>query len=79
MEFKNVKHVNPNELILNDEKFNILGIPKNYDELYNSIGQKGILTPLLINESNVVISGNIRLMIALELNLEVIIQNEMYL
>jgi hypothetical protein len=72
MEFKNVEHVNPNELIFNDEKFNILGTPKNYDELYNSIGQEGILTPLLINESNVVISGNIRLMIALELNLELV-------
>jgi hypothetical protein len=70
MEFKNVEHVNPNELIINDEKFNILGTPKNYDELYNSIGQEGILTPLLINESNIVISGNIRLMIALDLCLE---------
>jgi len=72
MEFKNVKHVNPNELILNAEKFNILGIPKNYDELYNSIRQKDILTPLLINESNIVISGNLRLMIALDLCLETV-------
>lgn len=72
MEFKNVKHVNPNELILNDEKFNILGIPKNYDELYNSIRQENILTPLLINESNIVISGNLRLMIALDLCLETV-------
>jgi hypothetical protein len=70
MEFKNVEHVNPNELILNDEKFNILGTPKNYDELYNSIGQEGILTPLLINQSNIVISGNIRLIIALDLCLK---------
>jgi hypothetical protein len=72
MEFKNVKHVNPNELILNDEKFNILGTPKNYDELYNSIRQENILTPLLINESNIVISGNLRLIIALDLCLETV-------
>jgi hypothetical protein len=72
MEFKNVEHVNPNELILNDEKFNILGTPKNYDELYNSIRQENILTPLLINESNIVISGNLRLIIALDLCLETV-------
>lgn len=70
--FKNTQLIDPKSLILNDEKFSILGKCKNYDELYESIKNEGILTPLLVNESNVVISGNLRLCIALELNLKMV-------
>lgn len=70
--FKNTQLIDPKKLILNDEKFSILGKCKNYDELYESIKNEGILTPLLVNESNIVISGNLRLCIALELNLKMV-------
>jgi len=70
--FKNTQLIDPKKLILNDEKFSILGKCKNYEELYESIKNEGVLTPLLVNESNVVISGNLRLCIALELNLTLV-------
>lgn len=68
--FETTKFVNPNELIINDEKFKNLGKSKNYGEIYDSIDKQGVITPLLVNKSNYVISGNLRLLIALELNME---------
>jgi hypothetical protein len=70
--FKDTRFIDPKELILNDEKFNILGTCKNYDELFESIQKEGIITPLLVNNSNIVISGNLRLCIALELKLDLV-------
>jgi hypothetical protein len=68
--FESTKLVNPNELLVNDEKLTILGRSKNYSEIYDSIEKQGIITPLLVNKSNYVISGNLRLIIALELNMD---------
>ena len=70
--FKNTQYIDPKKLILNVEKFSVLGKCKNYEELYKSIENEGIITPLLVNESNTVISGNLRLCIALELNLKMV-------
>ncbi len=70
--FKDTQFIDPKKLKLNVEKFEILGKCKNYDELYESIKKEGIITPLLVNESNDVISGNLRLCIALELNLKAV-------
>lgn len=70
--FKDTQLIDPKKLFLNVEKFSILGKCKNYQELYESIKNEGIITPLLVNESNIVISGNLRLSIALELNLKMV-------
>jgi hypothetical protein len=67
---KETESIDPKTLILNDIKLNILGKSKNFNELYKSINERGVLTPLLVNKSNIIISGNMRLYIALELNLE---------
>jgi hypothetical protein len=70
--FNNTQLIDPKKLILNDEKFSILGKCKNYEELYESIKNEGIITPLLVNDSNIVISGNMRLSISLELNMDLV-------
>jgi hypothetical protein len=70
--FKNTQYIDPKKLILNVEKFSVLGKCKNYEELYESIENEGIITPLLVNESNTVVSGNLRLCIALELKLKLV-------
>jgi len=46
-------------------------VPENYDSIKLNIMEHGIIEPLLVNkETNVVISGNLRLQIAGELNIE---------
>ncbi len=70
--FEKTKYINPNNLSINKEKFTILGRSKNYGEMCDSIRNQGILTPLLVNKSNTVISGNLRLIIALELNMKLV-------
>lgn len=70
--FEKTKYINPNNLSINEEKFTILGRSKNYGEMCDSIRNQGILTPLLVNKSNTVISGNLRLIIALELKMKLV-------
>ena len=44
--------------------------PENFDSIRENIKQVGILEPLIVDTDNVVISGNMRLRIALELGIE---------
>lgn len=44
--------------------------PENFDSIKENINQVGILEPLIVDTDNVVISGNMRLRIALELGIE---------
>lgn len=63
--------VAPSILIPNKTKLEIYQEPANYEEIKSNILEHGILEPLLVNkETNVIISGNLRLQIALELDLK---------
>ena len=72
MEFKNTELVDPKKLKINEDKLTILGRCQNYNEIYESIKNEGVLTPLLVNDSGFIISGNMRLNVAIELGLDVI-------
>lgn len=67
-----VVKVNPSMLILNEKKQEIYqNKPTNYDEIKKNIEELGIITPLLVNnKTNVIIDGNVRLLIAMELGLK---------
>jgi len=67
-----VVKVNPSMLILNEKKQEIYqNKPTNYDEIKENIEEQGIITPLLVNKNtNVIIDGNVRLLIAMELGLK---------
>lgn len=65
-----VSVVNPLELKVNSTTQSLYVIPTNYEEILNNIREFGILTPLLVNLDYEVISGNLRLMIAIELKLK---------
>ena len=68
-----VTPVSPSTLIPNKTKTEIYKTPTNYEEIKKNIQERGILEPLLVNrKTNVIISGNLRLQIALELGLPVI-------
>ena len=64
--------VSPSMLIPNQRKQEIyLDRPNNYDEIKKNIEEQGIITPLLVNKNtHVIIDGNVRLLIALELGLK---------
>lgn len=64
-------YVNPSILIPNPTKLGMYEVPANYDELKKSIEEHGIIEPLLIErETDIIISGNLRRQIALDLGLE---------
>ncbi|GAA4057734.1 DNA methyltransferase [Flavobacterium chungnamense] len=65
-----VSVVNPQKLKINSTTHLLYVIPSNYEEILNNIREFGILTPLLVNKDYVVISGNLRLKIAIELKLK---------
>jgi DNA modification methylase len=65
--------VSPLTLIPNKTKLDIYQVPSNYEEIKKNIKEHGILEPLLVNrKTNVIISGNMRLQITLELGIPVI-------
>ena len=68
---KTVIKVSPSILKYNDEKQKILSsTPINYQKIKSNIQKVGILEPLLVDkESYIVISGNVRLRISIELGL----------
>ncbi len=69
----NVEQVNPHSIIRNTELSNLYVIPSNYEMLKDNISTVGIITPLLVNSStNIIVSGNLRHMIALELGLPLV-------
>lgn len=70
---KGFKYVDPKTLIINKEINAIYGIPPNYEEIRENIRTYNIVQPIIVNKSTLeVISGNLRLKIALELNYSVV-------
>ena len=61
--------VDPNQLKENEVSKKLYSIPENYEMMKENISQFGILEPLIVTD-NVVESGNLRLQIAKELELE---------
>ena len=62
--------VETSSLISNKKKLEIYQAPANYEEIKLNIQEHGIIEPLLVNKkTNVLISGNLRLQIAIELGL----------
>lgn len=71
METNNVVLINPSELVMNELSSEIYGDSVNYDHILENIEDMGIIQPILVNVSDMkVISGNLRLRAALELDLE---------
>lgn len=66
-----VTWVNPATLQTNKVAASLYAIPENYETMKENIRVQGILEPLIIS-GNVVISGNLRRQIALELGLKVV-------
>ena len=65
--------VNTNDLVLNQTIVDIYSTPENYEDIKNNILEFGVIQPILVNRSNlVVISGNLRLKIARELGYEAV-------
>lgn len=65
--------VNVNDLILNQTIVDLYSTPENYAEMKSNIEQFGVIQPIIVNESNlVVVSGNLRLQIARELGFEIV-------
>jgi site-specific DNA-methyltransferase (adenine-specific)/site-specific DNA-methyltransferase (cytosine-N4-specific) len=68
-----VEYVAPRTINRNIELGNLYRIPTNYDEIKDNISTMGIITPLIVNSNdNTIVSGNLRHMIALELDLTLI-------
>jgi ParB-like chromosome segregation protein Spo0J len=68
-----VEYVSPKSINRNAELGNLYRIPTNYDEIKENISTMGIITPLIVNSNdNTIVSGNLRHMIALELDLPLI-------
>ena len=65
-----INWVNPKTLVPNEVASNTFSVlPPNFESIKDSIAKTGILEPLIV-EGNKVISGNLRLKIALELGME---------
>lgn len=65
--------VNVNDLVLNQTIVDLYSTPENYAEMKSNIEQFGVIQPVIVNQSNlVVVSGNLRLQIARELGFEIV-------
>lgn len=64
-----VTWVNPATLQTNTVAASLYAIPENYETMKDNIRVQGILEPLIVS-GNVVVSGNLRLQIALEIGLD---------
>jgi len=64
-----VSWVNPTTLQTNTVAASLYAIPENYETIKENIRIKGILEPLIVS-GNVVVSGNLRLKIAMELGID---------
>lgn len=63
-----VEYVSPKSINRNIELSNLYRIPSNYEMIKENISVMGIITPLIVNSSkNIIVSGNLRHMIAIEL------------
>jgi DNA modification methylase len=62
--------VAPQLLMKNTTTHSMYVVPENYEDIRNNIREFGLLTPLLVNFDNEIISGNLRHQIALELKMK---------
>ena len=68
-----VEYVSPKSIKRNDELGNLYRLPNNYEMIKENISTMGIITPLIVNSfNNIIVSGNLRHLIALELGLPLI-------
>lgn len=63
-------YVDPTTLIENQVVTEIYPVTENYQSILENIKAMGVLEPLLVDEHNVVISGNLRRQIAIELGIK---------
>jgi site-specific DNA-methyltransferase (adenine-specific) len=65
--------VNTNDLVLNQTIVDIYSTPENFEDIKSNILQFGVIQPILVNRSNlVVVSGNLRLKISRELGYQTV-------
>jgi DNA modification methylase len=68
-----VEYVAPKSINRNIELGNLYRIPSNYEIIKDNISTMGIITPLIVNSfNNVIVSGNLRHMIAIELGIPLV-------
>ena len=68
-----VEYVSPKSINRNVELGNLYRLPSNYEMIKENISTIGIITPLLVNSfNNIIVSGNLRHMIAIELGLPLV-------
>jgi DNA modification methylase len=68
-----VEYVSPKSINRNIELSNLYRIPYNYEMIKDNISTVGIITPLIVNSSNnIIVSGNLRHMIAIELGIPLV-------
>ena len=68
-----VEYVKPQSIFKNEELGNIYNLPENYQAIKENIKEMGIITPLIVNSNNmVIISGNLRHSISIELGFPLI-------
>ena len=76
MKFNNpsqIEYVSPHTIFRNLETEKLYLIPTNYEMMKENIKVMGIITPLIVNSfNNIIVSGNLRHMIALELKLPLV-------
>ena len=66
---KQIINVDPTTLIENQVVTEIYPVTENYQSILENIKAMGVLKPLLVDERNVVISGSLRRLIAIELGI----------
>jgi ParB-like chromosome segregation protein Spo0J len=67
-----IEIISVHKLILNELSLKTYSTPNNYEEILENIREKNIIQPIIVNEDYRVISGTLRVLIARELNFEVV-------
>lgn len=67
-----IELISVDKLILNELSLKTYSTPNNYEEILENIYEKNIILPILVNKDYRVISGTLRVIIARELNFEVV-------
>ena len=68
-----VEYVNPENIFRNEELGKVYNLPENYQAIKENIKEMGIITPLIVNSNNmVIVSGNLRHTICIELGIPLI-------
>jgi DNA modification methylase len=68
-----VEYVNPKTILRNVELDNLYSLPNNFETICENISIMGIITPLIVNSyNNIIVSGNLRHRIALQLDLPLV-------